>query len=140
MESLSVLSYFFLSSTPKKLSGDGRNLYQPASHGTQFSVYKDNYEWRHTPPLAVLYRDMQSDPYDFINLIPLPGINEPLEITFDSAVPKRKALFMNSDWNMDNVSFEVYLRTRFQDSLEAYQKPENSSQLGIKLYAQPLER
>ena len=140
MESLSVLSYFFLSSTPKKVSGGGRNLYQPDTPGTHFSDYKDNYEWRHTPPLAVLYRDMQPIPFDFINLEPLSGINEPLEITFDAAVPKRKALFMNSDWNMDNVSFEVYLRTRFQDSLEAYQKPENSSQLGIKLYAQPLER
>jgi len=134
MESLSVLSYFFLSSAPKKVKGGGDTLYTPALSNQDYTA---NYEWRHTPPLGLLYRDVKDKN---INLVPLPGINEPLEITFDAAVTKRKALFMSSDWNMDNVSFEVYLRTRFQDSLEAYQKPENSSQLGIKLYAQPLER
>lgn len=129
-ESINVLANYFLGEAPKAFTPKPIALPIPAVY-----EYTDNNEWLYTPPLSFVYRTATRSKID---LYEIPGINETLLVTYAADTTKRKILFKNSDWQMDNVDIEIYLRSKNGDVLEAYQKNEDSSQLGIKLYAPPL--
>jgi hypothetical protein len=136
MESLSVLAYWFLNAPPAALKKPN-GLYTPAGGYTKQYPKNELYA-EHVPPLPVVYRGTTDGTQ--INLYPLPGINEPEIVTYSTQVTKRKLLYQMQDWSMDNVKFEVFLRSAFMDVLEAYQQPREASQLGIKLYTLQLNR